>query len=378
MVDSLYFVAGETSGDAHGAALMAKLREMAPAIAFRGRGGPRMQAIAGDGFVNWTDSAAVVGLWEVLKHYRFFRAAFAATLRDIEQRAPAAVILIDFPGFNLRLARALRARAPRAKIIYYISPQVWAWNRGRIPRMARWLDLMLCIFPFEAGLYNQSGLRTIFVGHPMIERLPESAGREQRDPALFGLFPGSREREVRKLLPVMLGSARRILERKPEARFEIAASSSVLADKIERILAVSDVPSAKFLVRTGEAAAIFQKAWVGIVASGTATLEAACFRMPFVLVYKVAWPTYVAARAVVKVKFLGMPNVLADKQIIPEFIQHAARPDRIAAAVLHLADDLAARALVVSQFDVIVSKLSGSSASAAAAAAILGEINAAR
>ena len=164
---TLYFVAGEASGDNHGAALMQSLRQLDSDLSFIGRGGPRMAAIAGQNFRNWTDEAGVVGLWEVVKRYGYFRRQFHDTLAEISQAQPAAVVLIDYPGFNLRLARALRSRSAAQKIIYYISPQVWAWNRGRITQMARYLDLMLCIFPFEAELYNASGLRTIFVGHPI-------------------------------------------------------------------------------------------------------------------------------------------------------------------------------------------------------------------
>ena len=166
---TLYFVAGEASGDEHGAALMRALLEAQPNVQFCGRGGPQMKSIAGSGFGDWIDEAGVVGLWEVIRHYGYFRAQFRAALKEIALAQPAAVVLIDYPGFNLRLARSLRKRSPAQKIIYYISPQVWAWNRGRIRAMARTLDLMLCIFPFEAELYNQSGLRTIFVGHPMIK-----------------------------------------------------------------------------------------------------------------------------------------------------------------------------------------------------------------
>src|ERR1700730_2646982 len=180
---TIYFVAGEASADNHGVAVMRALRNVAADLAsaspsngglvFIGRGGPQMKSVAGEGFTDWIKQSGVLGLWEVIKHYGYFRKQFHEALREIETSKPNAVVLIDYPGFNLRLARVLRKRSPSQKIIYYISPQVWAWNRGRIKKMARWLDLMLCIFPFEAELYNQSGLRTIFVGHPMIERLRE-------------------------------------------------------------------------------------------------------------------------------------------------------------------------------------------------------------
>ena len=146
---TIYFVAGEVSADNHGAALMRSLRELDPELNFIGRGGPQMQQVAGEQFKNWIGDAAVLGLWEVLRKYGYFREQFRQTLNEIQESKPDAVVLIDYPGFNLRLARALRRQSQRQKTIYYISPQVWAWNRGRIKRMAHFIDLVLCIFPFE-------------------------------------------------------------------------------------------------------------------------------------------------------------------------------------------------------------------------------------
>jgi len=370
----IYFVAGEASGDEHGAALMRTLRELVPGPNFSGRGGPKMQAIAGGAFINWSDSAAVVGLWEVVKRYGYFREQFQNALDEIAAIKPDAVILIDYPGFNLRLARALRKRSPALKIIYYISPQVWAWNRGRIGQMARYLDLMLCIFPFEAELYNKSGLRTVFVGHPMIENLAKLRTGDERQPNLIGLFPGSRVREVRKIFPIMLEAAREIAAKRPEIRFEVAAASEPLAGEIRQMLAASS-PQESARIVAGDAAGTMQRAFAGMIASGTATLEAAYFRLPFVLVYKVSWPTYFAARLVLKTKYLGMPNVLADREIIPEFIQHEARPGTIAKAVLELMDNQSARDGMISEFDAIIAKLGEAGASARTARAIVDELN---
>jgi lipid-A-disaccharide synthase len=369
----IYFVAGEASGDEHGAALMQALREIAPDCEFHGRGGPRMKQIAGEAFTNWSDEAAVVGLWEVVKRYGYFRKQFQRTLAQIASTSPDAVVLIDYPGFNLRLARALRKTSPRLKIIYYISPQVWAWNRGRIRQMARFLDLMLCIFPFEAELYNQSGLRTVFVGHPMIENLAKRRTGETRDPNLIGLFPGSRAREVKKILPVMLEAAAEIAAQRELTRFEIAAASEALAIEIRRITAGSGV-SADTRVVTSDASGTMQRAYAGLVASGTATLEAAYFGLPFVLVYKVSWPTYFAARLVIKTNHLGMPNVLAGREIVPEFLQHEARPKPIAASVLKLMNDSVARLEMISEFETIIAKLGEAGASRSAARAILAEL----
>ena len=420
---TIYFVAGEASADNHGAALMRALRNLNVDLHFIGRGGPQMKAIAGERFENWTDKSGVLGLWEVIKHYGYFRRQFRETLRDIEDSRPDAVVLIDYPGFNLRLSRALHRRRIAYKLIYYISPQVWAWNRSRIKKMARWLDLMLCIFPFEAELYNQSGLRAVFVGHPMIETLrTRKVDGEidiECDPNLIGLFPGSRSREVRKIFPVLVQTARELRKEKPNLRFEIAAGSAELAREIRQMInattshlnpfplirgeaemkqsqatsgAGSPLPPTtgggrlrggsqaedrEFLkISVGETAAIMQRAFVGIVASGSATLEAAYFRLPFVLVYKVSWMTYLVGRLVVRVRYLGMPNVLANKEIAPEFIQHDARPHKLAKAILGLLDDRAVREKMLSDFDAIIRSLGEAGASDNAAKTILEELRA--
>ena len=336
-----------------------------------GRGGPQMKSVAGGNFKDWIEQSGMLGLWEVIKHYGFFRKQFHETLREIGAIKPDAVVLIDYPGFNLRLARALRKKSPSQKIIYYISPQVWAWNRGRIKQMARWLDLMLCIFPFEADLYNQSGLRTIFVGHPLVERLGTKIDTP-RDSNLIGLFPGSRAREIRKIFPILIETAGELHRSKPNLRFEVAAASDDLAREIADMLSSEDPQL--FEVKVGQTAEIMQRAYVGIVASGSATLEAAYFRMPFVLIYKVSWLTYAAGRLLVKVKYLGMPNVLAEKEIVPEFIQHQAEPAAITNAISRLLE-LGPRTEMISAFDKVREQLGGMGASERAAKAILAEIS---
>ncbi len=370
MIEPVYFVAGEASGDAHGAALLAALKERAPALKFLGRGGPGMRAIAGVGMRDWIEEAAVVGLWEVIRRYGYFRREFAATIDEIETEKAGAVVLIDYPGFNLRLAKALRRKFSALKILYYISPQVWAWNRRRIKEMARSLDLMLCIFPFEPELYQASGLRAVFVGHPMASEL--HGDESSREKHLIALLPGSREREVRKIFPVMLEAANLLRQRDPTLRFEVAAASEKLAELAKGMVG-GETP---IVVRVGGARELLRRATAGMVASGTATLEAALARLPFVLVYRVSWLTYFAARAVVKVKHLGMPNVLAGREIVPEFIQHRADPRAIAHAVNRLVNDSSRRAEMLRSFASIAEKLGEGEAAQNAAAAILQELNA--
>lgn len=373
---TIYFVAGEVSADNHGAALMRCLRELDGELKFVGRGGPQMQEVAGEQFKNWIDEAAVLGLWEVLRKYGYFREKFHETLREIRDSKPDAVVLIDYPGFNLRLARTLRRQAPRQKIIYYISPQVWAWNRGRIKRMAHFIDLVLCIFPFEVDPYDQAGLRALFVGHPMIERLQRWKIDTKRDPNLIGLFPGSRSREVRKIFPVMVETARELRQHNPNLHFEVAGASEQLAREMKPAIArlAQSQDREAIQIKLAETAVIMQRAWVGIVASGSATLEAAYFQLPFVLIYKVAWPTYLAARFVVSVKYLGMPNLLADKEVVPEFIQHRAKPTALIKALQPLIENANTRQQMISQLKVIITKLGDVGASERAARAIIEEI----
>jgi lipid-A-disaccharide synthase len=321
----LYLVAGEASGDARGAELMRALRARHPRLEFLGAGGPQMKGIAGGEFLDWADEA-VVGLWDVLKKYGYFKEQFDRMLADLVRTEPDALILIDYPGFNLRLAKAVKERLPQTKIIYYISPQVWAWNSARIPKMAKFLDLMLCIFPFEKPLYEQSGLATEFVGHPMLDSLAVKKIETGRDRHLVALLPGSRGKEVRKVFPIMLAAARELQRRNPNVRFEAAAASEALANQM-RSLAKGATDCE---IKVGGSHELMQRAGAGMVCSGTATLESAYFGLPMVILYKVAWLTWVVGKRLVRVPFLGMPNILADREIVKEFLQEAAQPEPIA------------------------------------------------
>jgi len=224
-------------------------------------------------------------------------------------------------------------------------------------------------------------LRALFVGHPMIERLQARKTDTQRKVNLIGLFPGSRSREVRKIFPVMLEAARVLRQHNSNLCFEVAAASEQLAQEITRLWLRQPADQTReqegrdaIQITVGRAAEIMQRAWAGIVASGSATLEAAYFRLPFVLIYKVAWPTYLAARLVVNVKYLGMPNLLADKEVVREFIQHRAKSSAVVKAVQPLIEDANARQRMISQFDAIVPQLGDIGASQRAAQAIIEEI----
>jgi lipid-A-disaccharide synthase len=372
----LYLVAGEASGDARGAELISSLRELRQDIEFRGFGGPRMAALAGEGNIrNWIDRAGIIGFIDIVKDYGFFRRHFDLALEEIARDRPDAVVLIDYPGFNLRLAVALRKAGTQSKVIDYISPQVWAWNQNRIPKMARILDLMICIFPFEKPLYEKSGLKTVFAGHPMLDSLAGEHIASPREDHLLALLPGSRKREVKKIYPVMLEAASLLAEKRPELRLQASAASAEMAVLMEEI--GHHHPGVDCEVQVKSAHQLMQRATAGMVASGTATLEAAYFGLPFVLIYKAAWLTFVVGRRLVKVQWLGMPNILAGREVVREFLQEDARPGPIAAAVAPLLDDPVARSAFQAGLVPVIATLGDRGASARAAAAILAEFAAA-
>ena len=325
MAAALYVIAGEVSGDNHGAGMLQALLAMHPDLKIHGAGGPEMRSVAGDGIRDWVEDAAVMGLWEVLKRYGWFQQRFAEMLAEVRALKPKLLVLIDYPGFNLRFAEAVRKELPATKIIYYISPQVWAWNKSRLPKMARLLDEMLCLFPFEKPIFEGAGLPTTFVGHPLVDELDEEREGEPREENLVALLPGSREREVARLFPMMLDAARRLHLKRPETRFESCGASAKLAARMREMVATAKMDEL-VTVNDGGAHSLMQRAACGVVASGTATLEAAYFGLPYCLVYKVAWPTYAVARMVVKIEHIGLINILAGARVVEEFIQSDADP----------------------------------------------------
>jgi lipid-A-disaccharide synthase len=333
----LFVIAGEISGDTHGAGVFRELRARHPNLEIHGLGGPKLRALAGESLEDWVDHAAVLGAWEVVKHYGYFRRKFHQALARIDSLRPDAVILIDYPGFNLRLAKQLQRLRPHVKLIYYISPQVWAWHRSRIPKMAQWLDLMICLFPFEAPLYNASGLRTEFGGHPLTDSLSAHRTGQPRNPHLVALLPGSREREIAALWPVLLESASLLHATHPHLHFATAAVNNRLAARMRELAGSFPVE-----IGLGNAHHLMQHSAAGLVASGTATLEAAYFGLPHALVYKVAWLTYEIGRRVVQVPHLGIVNILAGRQVVREFIQHHATAGSLATELTRLLNDPAA------------------------------------
>ncbi len=329
MSKRVYVVAGELSGDAHGAGLLESLVGMVPGVEIRGVGGPKMAAVAGTGLKDWVEDAAVMGVWEVLKRYGWFKERFYEMLADLKAFQPDVLLLIDYPGFNLRFAEAVRRECPATRIVYYISPQVWAWNKKRVPKMVRLLDEMLCLFPFEQPIFENAGLKTTFVGHPLVDELEvERLRGVRRDDQLVGLFPGSREREVARLFPMMIASAKRLAEKDGTLKFEVPAASERLATQIRELLAAARAEKL-VTVDVGRSHSLMQRACCAVIASGTATLEAAYYGLPYCLVYRMAPLTYVTAKMVVKIKLIGLVNILAGEEVVKELIQEDAEPGAV-------------------------------------------------
>ena len=366
---SLFFISGEISGDTHGAALMRSLPEVGE-WRFDGLGGPEMHAIAPE-VENWLGEAAVLGLWEVLKKYGYFRRKMEETVARIQEMQPDGIVLIDYPGFNLRLAKRLRDGGYTGKLIYYISPQVWAWKKGRIKTMAELLDLMICIFPFEKELYEASGLRTVFGGHPLVDSLEEVKGREiERTEDLVALLPGSREREIAALFPPMLEAAEILRARHPALRFATTGATPLLTERLREMVREAGLSEA---IAVGEMSSheIMRRATVGVVASGTATLEAACLGLPYCLTYKVAWLTAQVARRVISVNYLGIVNVIADREVVRELLQENANGASLAEELERLLASDEERANLQEELAAVVSQLGDGGAHLRAARAVL-------
>ncbi len=374
MSKRIVIIAGEISGDTHAAGVMREMLVLAPDTKFLGLGGPRMRDVGGAGIEDWVESAAVVGLSEVLARYGYFKQRFDACMDAISNEKPDAVILVDYPGFNLRLAKKIRQKNIDTRILYYISPQVWAWKKGRIKTMAEVLDLMVCIFPFEKPLYESSGLRTEFAGHPMVDRVETLRRSWKREPGLVGWFPGSRLTEVQRHFPVMMLTAKYIKAAMPQARFAVSATSEVLAGEMRAMADAAGMPEAKMWIETGTVYDLMQRAEVGAVASGTATLEAACFGLPYALIYKVAWPTYLAGKLLVRIKHLGIINILAGHEVVQEFVQHRFNPKTTGDALLELLNDENKRTALQNDLAAVVATLGVGGAYQRTAKILLGAV----
>ena len=371
----IFFVAGEASGDSHGAHLVQALREAEPGVVCEGLGGKRMAA-AGMELHHDLAGKGIMGFIEVLRHYPMLRRVFLDTEARLRNNPPDALVLIDYPGFNIRLAAAVADVG--VPIVYYISPQVWAWKRKRVHTLARVTDKMLVIFPFEAPFYEAAGLPCTHVGHPLIDSVAryrdEHPPGENAGDLLVGLLPGSREQEIRRLLKPMLETARGIREKYPEARFVTPCVDAARAAQVRAI--AGDFPL-EIREEHGDGNAMYavlSPARFALVASGTATLETALFGVPMLITYKMNPVTYALARLLVRVDHIGIVNIIAGKRLCPEFLQGAVAAERMLPAALALLEDSPARSEMLAGLEEVRNALGGGGASAAAAREVLAAI----
>jgi lipid-A-disaccharide synthase len=331
----IMIIAGEISGDMHGARLVSAVKELMPDAAFFGIGGDQMRT-AGVEILHDAKDMAVMGFAEVVGKLAFFRRVFNEMLATARERKPDAVILIDYPGFNLRFAA--RVHETGLKVIYYICPQVWAWNRSRIPKMATTIDRLITIFPFEAEHFQGTGLKVEFVGHPLVDEAritmaePEVALPWNGRPRV-ALLPGSRAHVIDRILPLLCSAASLIAQRHADAGFIIAAPSQPIKEAIEaRLSQVKDRP-ARCSVVAGNTRQVLRQAAAALVASGTATVEASLMLCPMIIAYRMAPLSYVLGKLLVRLDNIGMVNILAGRNVCPEFIQNRATPQNLANAI---------------------------------------------
>jgi lipid-A-disaccharide synthase len=334
----IMIVAGEASGDLHGGNLVHAIHRLDPGLSFYGVGGARMKAAGVDLIADAADMA-VVGLTEVVFKLAFILRVMHRLKSSLAKEPPDLVILIDYPDFNLPLART--ARKLGIKVLYYISPQVWAWRKGRIATIRKSVDRMAVILPFEEQFYRQAGMDVTFVGHPLLDEVKKKYSRNEalkrfglKDEAItVGLLPGSRRAEVTRLLPEMLRACRILNDKLSPLQFVLPLAGTLDPHLVQDILRQFPVQVNVIRNEIYDAVAVSD---VAIVASGTATLETALLETPMVVVYKVSAFSYAVGRRVVHVEHISLANLIAGRAVVPELIQDDANPEQIAAEVKEL------------------------------------------
>jgi lipid-A-disaccharide synthase len=369
---------GEASGDLYAAELLRALREERPGLRAFGLGGDRLQAEGAELLAHVRD-LAMVGLAEVVRHLRRLRGVFRSVLAEVDREPPDVAVLLDYPDFNLRLAAALKRRG--IPVVYYVSPQIWAWRRGRLRTIQANVTRMLVLFPFEEQLYREAGVPVTFVGHPLVElvrpardraALRAELGLDERRP-LLAVLPGSRPSEIGHNLPVLAAALRRLRERRPEVLAVVAQ-----APGLERALLDARLAGVAAPVVAGQTHALVGAADAALVASGTATVETALLGTPMVVVYRVSPLTYMLGRPFVNVPHFAMVNLIAGRAIVAELMQRDFTPENVEREALRLLDDRAYADGMRAELAQVRARLGAPGASRRAAAAVLDALARAR
>jgi len=337
--------AGEASGDLHAANLVEATTKVAPNIEFYGMGSGSMQKVGVNIIVD-ARKLSVFGYWEIVTTLLKILRAYFTMRRAILRDKPDLLILVDYPGFNLRLAKV--AKKAGVKVLYFISPKIWAWHQSRVKIIKECVDMMAVIFPFEVDFYQKWQIPVKFVDNHLMKLIENRLSLEKArqlfniDPnnKVIGLFPGSRKSEIKRLLPVMLEAAKILKEKNPNIQFLLPKASSIDMDQLEPELQTSNLP---IQVITGHNYDVMQVSDAIITASGTATLEIALIGTPLVIIYRLSWPEYQLAKRIIKIPYAGLCNILAGKEVAKELLQYDATPEKIAAEIDGVLNDQAYR-----------------------------------
>lgn len=361
MDDPLLFVsAGDPSGDIATSRVMSALMAKTPGLRFFGLGGVRLKHLGQEQLAEPSE-LAVLGFWEVARKFLYFRQLMHRCVREIERRRPVAIILVDYPGFNLRLAERIRPLG--IPIVYYISPQVWAWGRGRLRQIRKNVDRMLVILPFEETFYREHNIPSRFAGHYLLEDIStEYVSSNAPGNRQLALLPGSRRQEVAQMLPPMLEAASLLNRARGVTSVVAAVSGAFDYDSVCKKYAQYGVT-----VRFDDSHRVVFESDLVLTSSGTATLEIGIIGRPMVVVYKTGMLTYMIARRLVKLETIALVNLVLGKNVVPELIQHQATSERMAAELERFLIDEPYRASVEESLRLVPSSLGGVGASERAA-----------
>ncbi|MFT3742127.1 MAG: lipid-A-disaccharide synthase [Gammaproteobacteria bacterium] len=375
MQKRVLIISGEASGDHHAAELVKAVHQLDPTVHFLAMGGEKLRAAGAEIIVD-SKPLAVVGAIEILRHIVPIFKAWRTVRRTIRQTPLDLVVLIDYPEFNLQMAKA--AKKAGVKVLYYITPQVWAWKQKRLKTIRERVDKVLVIFPFEQPFYQRAQIPVEYVGHPLAGKVQptqlSTAMREQLKIAptdrAIGLLPGSRQGELRRLLPVILQAAELLLAQHPNLVFILPLASSLEVSDIQPYLVNASLPL-KIISDSKDHYNALQLCEAAIVTSGTATLEVALLGIPMVIIYKVAASTYHIVKRIIKIPYIGLCNIVAEKKVVQELIQHDANSTQIAAEIQHILTDTAYQTSMRAELNTLKNKLGDGEGAQRAARALL-------
>jgi len=335
---SVMIIAGEASGDIHGSRLVRAMKEKNSALFFSGIGGRDLRKEGVKTLVN-SEELSVVGITEVFSKLIVILKAISMVKKSLKSMRPDLLILIDFPDFNLRIAGA--AKKLNIPVLYYISPQIWAWRQGRVNKIGKLVDHMAVILPFEKQFYKKHNIPVTFVGHPLLDNsriFDKSLNKTTDNESVMGLLPGSRDGEIARHLPVMLEAARLISEQKKKIKFIVSVASSAKKKHIEHIIKKYK-KTINLDIVTDTVDRIFKQCGLVVAASGTVTLEAAISVTPMIIIYKVSPISYWLGKIMIKINNIGLVNLIAGREIVPELVQNKASPENIADKALAILND---------------------------------------